>query len=58
MTTKKKYQLSLEDMDFNELVNYWTVRIIVAIGEGEFRAAVSLAIQTSMTMGAESVKGA
>jgi hypothetical protein len=45
-------------MDLNELVDYWTGRIIVAIGEGEFRTAVSLAIQTSMTMGAESVKGA
>lgn len=56
--TRKRYQLNLEDMDLNELVDYWTGRIIVAIGEGEFRTAVSLAIQTSMTMGAESVKGA
>jgi len=54
--TPRKYQLRLEDMDFNELVDYWTGRFVMAVGRGDVRAEVSLMLQSAMRMGADNEK--
>ena len=56
MTPRKKYQLRFEDMDFNELVDYWTGRFVLAVGRGNVKTEVSLMLQSAMKMGAENEK--
>ena len=39
----------LEDMGLEELVDYWTGYALISIGHGEFRRAISLMLQDTMT---------
>ena len=42
----------LKDMDLNELVDYFTGRACIAIGEGKFRSEICTIITCSMQLGA------
>ncbi len=45
----------LKDMDLNELVDYFTGRACIAIGEGKFRSEICTIITCSMQLGADNV---
>ena len=39
------------EMDFKELVDYWTGYACIEIGRGDFRAAISLMLHDAMKIG-------
>lgn len=43
----------IEDMSLNELVDFFTGRACIAIGQGQFRSEICTIITCSMRLGAE-----
>ena len=49
----KSYQIRLEDMNLNELVDYWTGRFALAVGRGDVRSEISLMLSCTLQLGAK-----
>ena len=50
---KKRYQPKpIEDMDLDEMVDYWTGQLVLGLGKGDVRTTVSIMLQITFTVAA------